>query len=247
MKKKIGMIVLVLLILILISALTNYIDTGRVTTNHEPQCCIKIVNQDGSKVTYWGLGYKVVRYVGVSPEEPYESNIGVKMENWFMNYELPAEENEHEIENLDDFYQTKLTQNQDIRQLGKQYSLFDAQKDGCFVVGTTFQNEDVYQKFIENCNNQKSAFIRIAQNTMEGDLILRDVFYDAKFQLFFVVTDNTRDEFAAQEDRNIELKSFEHMGNLERQDQIDWVLYNGEMKEETIFILTTFHEKQLKK
>ena len=38
---------------------------------------------------YWGLGYKVIRYVGVSPKEPYENNIGVKMGSWFMQYELP--------------------------------------------------------------------------------------------------------------------------------------------------------------
>jgi len=31
-----------------------------------------------------------VRYVGVSPKEPYESNIGVKMGSWFMNYEKPT-------------------------------------------------------------------------------------------------------------------------------------------------------------
>ena len=91
MKKK-GLIIIisVLLILIIASAITKYIDTANVSTGHEPECCIKIVSYDGSKVTYWGLGYKVVRYVGVSPDEPYKSNIGVKMGSWFMNYEKPT-------------------------------------------------------------------------------------------------------------------------------------------------------------
>ena len=91
MKKK-GLIItiLVLIILIIASLITKYIDTANVSTGHEPECCIKIVRQDGGKVTYWGLGYKVVRYVGVSPDEPYKSNIGVKMGNWFMNYEKPT-------------------------------------------------------------------------------------------------------------------------------------------------------------
>ena len=91
MKKK-GLIVtiLVLLVLIIASLVTKYIDTANVSTGHEPECCIKIVSHDGGKVTYWGLGYKVVRYVGVSPDEPYESNIGVKMGSWFMNYEKPT-------------------------------------------------------------------------------------------------------------------------------------------------------------
>ena len=90
MNKKLLIITLIFfLIIIVLAFITNYVDTGRVTTGHEPKCCIKIVSYDGSKVTYWGLGYKVIRYVGVSPNEPYENNIGVKMGSWFMKYELP--------------------------------------------------------------------------------------------------------------------------------------------------------------
>ena len=91
MKKK-GLIITIsiLLILIVASLITKYIDTANVSTGHEPECCIKIVSHDGGKVTYWGLGYKVVRYVGVSPKEPYENNIGVKMGSWFMRYDDPT-------------------------------------------------------------------------------------------------------------------------------------------------------------
>ena len=90
MKKKIGIGIGIFVIIIIIAGIiTNYVDSGRVGTGHEPKYCIKIDSNDGSKITYWGLGYKVVRYVGVSPNEPYESNIGVKMGNWFMKYELP--------------------------------------------------------------------------------------------------------------------------------------------------------------
>ena len=91
MKKK-GLIIIIsiLLVLIIASLITKYIDTANVSTGHEPECCIKIVSQDGGKVTYWGLGYKVVRYVGAFPDEPYEDNIGVKMGSWFMNYEKPT-------------------------------------------------------------------------------------------------------------------------------------------------------------
>lgn len=97
MKKKIIIgIIIIAVILFLAGIITNYIDSGRVTTGHEPKYCIKTVNQDGSKVTYWGLGYKVIRYVGVSPSEPYENNIGVKMGNWFMNFDLP--ENNYKAE-----------------------------------------------------------------------------------------------------------------------------------------------------
>ena len=112
MKKKICIGVgIALIILIVAGIITNYADSGRVTTGHEPKYCIKVVNNDGSKVTYWGLGYKVIRYVGVSPNEPYENNIGAKMGNWFMKYELPNEKNitiEYEDKVI------KLTNNEDI-------------------------------------------------------------------------------------------------------------------------------------
>ena len=89
MKKKVYIILVIILVLIIFAGIiTNYIDSSKVTTNHEPKFCIKIISNDGRKVTYWGLGYKVIRYVGISPNEPYESNIGTKMGSWFMEYEL---------------------------------------------------------------------------------------------------------------------------------------------------------------
>lgn len=92
--KKICISIIISIILIIIAGIiTNYIDSGRVTTGNEPQYCIKIVNDSGTRITYWGLGYKVVRYVKISPNEPYENNIGVKMGNWFMDYDLPKEKN----------------------------------------------------------------------------------------------------------------------------------------------------------
>ena len=90
MKKKIGVSIgIFVIILIVVGIITNYSDSSRITTRHEPKYCIKVVSNDGSKVTYWGLGYKVIRYIGVSPNEPYENSIGIKMGSWFMKYELP--------------------------------------------------------------------------------------------------------------------------------------------------------------
>lgn len=81
-------IVVILSIYMLLGIITNYIDSARITTGHEPKFCIKRISHDGGKVTYFGLTYKVVRYVGVSPNEPFKSNIGVKMGSWFMVYKL---------------------------------------------------------------------------------------------------------------------------------------------------------------
>lgn len=252
MKKKICIGVgILLMILIVAGIITNYIDSGRVTTGHEPKYCIKIVNNDGSKVTYWGLGYKVIRYVGVSPNEPYESNIGVKMGNWFMKYELPIDsefnkENNSSISNLNDFYNTELTKNRDIRNLSKEYTSFDAQKDNCFVIGAMVHNDNLYSEFMENYKNKKTAFIRVAQNTVEGDLILTDILYYEKSDKVYIVTDNTRDKFSAETDRIIELKEFNYTSEYKNNNHLYWVLYNEDITEENfktdnVFVITTIN------
>ena len=252
MKKKICIGVgTLLMILIVAGIVTNYIDSGRVTTGHEPKYCIKIVNNDGSKVTYWGLGYKVIRYVGVSPNEPYESNIGVKMGNWFMKYKLPIDsefnkENSSNISNLNDFYNTELTKNRDIRNLSKEYTSFDAQKDNCFVIGAMVHNDNLYSEFMENYKNKKTAFIRVAQNTVEGDLILTDILYYEKSDKLYIVTDNTRDKFSAETDRIIELKEFNYTSEYKNNNHLYWVLYNEDITEENfktdnVFVITTIN------
>ena len=252
MKKKICIGVgILLMILIVAGIVTNYIDSGRVVTGHEPKYCIKIVNNDGSKVTYWGLGYKVIRYVGVSPNEPYESNIGVKMGNWFMKYKLPIDsefnkENSSNISNLNDFYNTELTKNRDIRNLSKEYTSFDAQKDNCFVIGAMVHNDNLYSEFMENYKNKKTAFIRVAQNTVEGDLILTDILYYEKSDKLYIVTDNTRDKFSAETDRIIELKEFNYTSEYKNNNHLYWVLYNEDITEENfktdnVFVITTIN------
>lgn len=252
MKKKLGIGVGIFLIILIIAGfITNYIDSGRVTTGHEPKYCIKVVSDDGSKVTYWGLGYKVIRYVGVSPNEPYENNIGVKMGNWFMKYELPKDndlnkESNSSISSLNDFYNTKLTKNRDIRNLSKEYTSFDAQKDNCYVIDTMVHNDYLYSEFMEDYKNKNTAFIRVAQTTVEGDLTLIDILYYDKTNKLYVVTDNTRDKFATEADRIIQLKEFNNMSEYKDNNHLYWVLHNEDITEENfetdnVFVIATIN------
>ena len=87
MKKK--LIITVFIITLLLAGLvTSYIDNARVRNGVEPKFAIKIASYDGNKITYWGLGYKVIRYPAVSPKESFKSSLGVKFGSWFMKYEL---------------------------------------------------------------------------------------------------------------------------------------------------------------
>lgn len=252
MKKKLGIGVGIFLIILIVAGfITNYIDSGRVTTGHEPKYCIKVASDNGSKVTYWGLDYKVIRYVGVSPNEPYENNIGVKMGNWFMKYELPKDndlnkENNISINSLNDFYNTKLTKNRDIRNLSKEYTSFDAQKDNCYVRDTMVHNDNLYSEFMEDYKNKKTAFIRVAQTTVEGDLTLIDILYYDKTDKLYVVTDNTRDKFAAETDRIIQLKEYNYISEYKDNNNLYWVLHNEDITEENfetdnVFVIATIN------
>lgn len=143
-KKKIWIGVgIILIILILTAIITNYVDSGRVTTGHEPKYCIKVVSNDGSKVTYWGLGYKVIRYVGVSPDEPYENNIGVKMGNWFMKYEL---EEKLDVKEINNYIISYLEDNNDTPNFVFNYVDEISNK---VVVGLIDNSKEEQEKFIE--------------------------------------------------------------------------------------------------
>ena len=155
-------------------------------------------------------------------------------------------ERDIEIKNLDDFYNTELTKEKDIRNLDSEYNSFDAQKDNCFVIGAMVHNDYLYNEFMENYKNRKSSFVRVAQNTIEGDLILYDILYDEKNDKLYLVTDNTRDEFAEENDRKIELKQFEKISKYTYQNHLYWILYNGEInddnfKSDNVFIITTIN------
>ncbi len=87
MKKKF-IIVAFIIILVVAGLVTSYIDSARVRNGVEPKYTLRIISEGGNKITYWGLGYKVIRYPAVSPKESFKSSLGVKYGSWFMNYKL---------------------------------------------------------------------------------------------------------------------------------------------------------------
>lgn len=101
-KKTITVIIITLSILFIFGIYSKYVDSARVRTGHEPKLTIKIVSNNGDKITYWGLGYKVIRYPSVSPKEPYKNNRGVKMGSWFMNYKIPNDNDNLVIKEIKD-------------------------------------------------------------------------------------------------------------------------------------------------
>lgn len=100
--KKTIIIVSIVIVLLVFGLYSHYIDSARVRNGVEPKFTIRIINNTGDKVTYWGLGYKVIRYTKVSPSEPFKNNRGVKYGSWFMKYELTSKDYGFEIANIVD-------------------------------------------------------------------------------------------------------------------------------------------------
>jgi len=111
--RKIIIFGIVSIVLVLAGLVTSYIDSARVRNSIEPKFAIKITTDGGNKVTYWGLGYKVIRYPSVSPNEPYKNNLGVKYGSWFMRYELSNHES-IDIELLMDGKTIQVSRTRDI-------------------------------------------------------------------------------------------------------------------------------------
>lgn len=245
MKKKIGIsIVIFVIVLIVVGIITNYLDSGRVTTGHEPKYCIKVISNEGSKVTYWGLGYKVIRYVGVSPNEPYENNIGTKMGSWFMKYELPKS-NIIEIE-----YEGKTVTVTDIKDIGIiENILLNSKYDGevCNGINThkIILNNDVYYiketcKEIQKGNKQakitdkdfntiKSIIDNTINNTKSNrsseNVTIEVNNSTVKHEsVSITITDNNEDqygwgvEFKVQEKVNGEWKTLNYIS-----DELSWI------------------------
>lgn len=233
--KPVIIICIIAVCLISFSCITYYINSLRIKEEKEPICCIKVINQDEEKNTYFGLGYKIIKY------EKESSN--AKIGSLFMKYSLARDD--VYITSLDDFYNTSITQGKDIRKLSRNYSVFDAQKNKAFIVGKRTSNGYYYSEFMLSYESKKMAYIRIAYSTDDDGLIIKDVLYSSAKDKVYIVVDSTRDK--TQEKRNIELLSFEKIAEVNFGGKNYLVAYNGNFdennitNEENVYIIATLN------
>lgn len=178
-----------------------------------------------------------------------ESETESESENICGNSECIDEENWEFIYSLDvtgDY--------SDIRDLPTNYDKEQAQADGCFVIGAMVHNENKYVEFKDKYSNEEPAFLRIIQNTVEGDPIIIDVYYrpgsketDEDYPpCVFVIKDDTRDKFAAPENRNITCKVYDGIADYYEDERLYWVAYRGgkediDLDSENVFVISYFN------
>ena len=134
------------------------------------------------------------------------------------------------ITDINDFYNHSITSGyKDLRTLPANYTKEQAQIDNCFIIGAMVHNDNLYSEFMDKYNKKENAFIRVVQSTVEGDIFIIDVLYEAINNKIHLVKDDTRDKFSAQEDRTIKYKTYEKTGVWNYGNSQYWVAYNGEL------------------
>ncbi len=78
-------------------------------------------------------------------------------------------------------------------------------------------------------NKKENAFIRVVQTTIEGDICIVDVLYEARNNKVHIVQDNTRDQYSSTNDMTIKYKTYEKTGVWNYNNLQYWVAYNGKL------------------
>lgn len=122
-----------------------------------------------------------------------------------------------------------------LEDLSAKFDLDDAIRNNCFVyIDGREYNKEVYTTFISNYESQEPVIARVAKNTDEGDTIVLDLDYDGS--TITVKEDSTRDKFASKENQKIITTQYNHTGQLEKDNNSYWVVYNKDVNEDFFVI-----------
>lgn len=225
------------------SIITTLMSNGRTTkiesiqdfpVNVSNVITIKIYHKSSGSSTLFVYERKGNYYL----EQPYNGIYEISSDEYNSILNFTKETNA-----LDEFYDTKLTTGYvNIKQIKEDYTIEEAINDKCFVVNhDKVYNENLYEEFMNKYNNKESAYIRLVQPTTEGDLVIYDIKYDKDNDKIILVTDSTRDKFAADNDRIISLHEYEKIGTYRYNNgNLFWVVYNGDINDETFNTDNTF-------
>ena len=225
------------------SIITTLMSNGRTTkiesiqdfpVNASNVITIKIYHKSSGNSTLFVYERKENYYL----EQPYNGIYEISSDEYNSILNFTKETNA-----LDEFYDTKLTTGYlNIKQIKEDYTIEEAINDKCFVVShAKVYNENLYEDFMNKYSSKESAYIRLVQPTTEGDLVIYDVKYDKDSDKIILVTDSTRDKFAANNDRIISLHEYEKIGTYRYNNgNLFWVVYNGDINDETFNTDNTF-------
>lgn len=197
MKKSIKMLIGIIISIIILYVIIFFIDYTRVSNLKMPIFVVEKDTKDNI-TTYLGLGYKVEvkKHYSESNEEQI-TKTEMYMYNKFITGAIT------DIEDKNSYEENK------IEDLPKDYSLINAVIDNCVVSihGNKIYNKDELERFIKNVENNTQDFIRCINYTIEGDMIITDVYYEGDNN-FRAILDSTRDKWSNEKDRTYEYCRF---------------------------------------
>jgi len=185
---------------------------------------IPIPKKDNDTKEYKAILY----YIKISPNEKTIKILGFSLKN-------NEEKKDLTIKTIDEFYNKEITKGYlDLRKIPKEYKLEDAIKDKYFTItDEEVFNDSQYPEFLENYENKKTCFLRTVIFNDANDAIIYDIIYDKDTDSLYIIPDFTRDSYSSIPE--LELLHFEKMANYTYQYHTYWVLYNGELTDQSLF------------
>lgn len=193
MKKSLKVFIGIIICIIILLGVMFFIDYTNVSNLKAPVFVIKKGTQDNI-TTYLGLGYKVE--IENYPSKNDTQQI-IRTEMYMYNKFITGAIANIEIENTN--------KQKNIKDLPKDYSLINAIVDNCVVSihGNKMYNKDELDRFLESVKDNIPDFIRCINYTIEGDMIITDVYFEGNNN-FKAILDSTRDKWSNEKDRNYE-------------------------------------------
>lgn len=229
-------ILITLFVIIIVATAFFFVDQARFKKEQKPLFAIKTNSKDGNKVTYYGLFYKVVAYPGVSPKEEFKNMKDKKMLFWCQDYKGKDLSDKTEdakaavIKSTKDFYKYLEDKKMNIEKEIEDFDEKEAKDKDYYVYQKDEEiNRSKLDDFLDKVEDKKTALLKVATPTIEGDFILYHILYDGIGKKVYLVADRTRDKHASKEDRKVELYTLDKIEVRKNDDdEKELVAYEGD-------------------
>ena len=134
------------------------------------------------------------------------------------------------IKSTKDFYKYLEDKKMDIEKEIEDFDEKEAKDKDYYVYQKDEEiNRSKLDDFLDKVEDKKTALLKVATPTIEGDFILYHILYDAAGKKVYVVADTTRDKHASKDIRRIELYTLDKIEVRKNDDgKKQLVAYEGD-------------------
>ena len=233
----------IIITIAIIGCIFFMVDKNRVEEGKAPQFAIKKVENEGNKITYTGLGYKVITYPKDKEniEESLKDKKRTKIGSYFMNFEIKEDKivkddkdntENMEIKNVEDFYNYIKKEGQELKKANENFSAEDAKQQDFYVITNKDENlnKEKLEEFLNKYKENKMAVLRIAEETKEGRIYIFDILFEPKTKKVYVAADKSRDKELSEDETKLKLEVYDKIEKVkdEENSKENLVVFEGE-------------------